>query len=55
MGFYRFQKDVISVRECIIDMDIVNGVTYMHQSVITCDGLRIFMTLRYPLNNRDVI
>ena len=33
--FIAFKMKIISMRERTVDMDIVNDVTYMHQSVIT--------------------
>ena len=46
--------NIISVRICIVDTDVVSDVTDMHQSVIT-HGYTIFKTCCYPLNNSDVM
>ena len=52
--FIAFKMDNISSRKHIVDMDVVNDVKSMRQSVLT-RGHSIFMTQRYPLNNNDII
>ena len=54
--FIAFKMSIISIRERIVDMDVVNDVTYTRQGVITrACGHTIFVTRRFPLNNSDVI
>ena len=54
--FIAFKMNTISKRKRIVDISIVNGVTYTRKSVsiYTC-GHTIFMTRLYPLNNSVVI
>ena len=42
MGFYRLQNDYYFNRKRIVDMDVVNDVTSMRQSVITRVVIRFF-------------
>ena len=42
--------NIISIKEHIVDTDVVNDITCTRQSVYAC-GHTIFMTRRYPLNN----
>ena len=41
MGFCRFQNEHYFNKKCIIDMDIINDVRCMRQSVITHVVVRI--------------
>ena len=41
--FTAFKMNVISIRKCTADTDVVNDVTNMRQNIITC-GHTIFMT-----------
>ena len=34
--FIAFKMNIILKRKCIVDSDVINDVTYMRQSVITC-------------------
>ena len=54
MGFIAFRMKIVSIRKCIVDMDIVSDVTHMCQNDIKTCGHTIFMTQCYPLIVNDV-
>ena len=39
--FIAFKMNIISIRKCIVDMDVVNDVTCTRQSVFTCVVIRV--------------
>ena len=50
-----FKVDNISTKKCIVVTDVVMTLLVPAESVNTRVVITLFMTLRYPLNNSDVI
>ena len=53
--FIAFKMNIISIRKCIADKDVVSDVTCTRQSVITRVIIPFFMIRRYPLNKSAII
>ena len=45
--------NIVLIRKCIVDTEVVNDVTCTRQSVITRVAIMIFMTRRYPPHKEE--